>query len=198
MKPVSLKFDLTELDKGYQEVLQIRPFPKYVNRIALTYRPTATSVDEIYHGTSLRLEELSETHGRTVMEAEYCLFHEEYKKTYLYEVYRRIQEWSPYHLGRTRIMKLPPTSTYRVHKDAQIRYHIVLETNPLAVFLCADNCYGDMPAPNEAGLIEPMKVLHLPKDGRVWELDANSWHCALNGSDETDRVHLVICTAGRK
>ena len=73
---------------------------------------------------------------------------------------------------RTRVMVLKPKVCYSIHSDPVKRIHIPVITN--------ENCW----------LIVNKEIMHLPADGRHYEIDTTQKHTALNGSWE-DRIHIV-------
>lgn len=75
---------------------------------------------------------------------------------------------------RTRVLVLKPKTCYSIHSDPTKRIHIPVITNK--------KCW----------LIVNQEVMHLPADGRYYEIDTTQKHTALNGSWE-DRIHIVGC-----
>tara|TARA_Y100001951_G_C11243689_1_gene242080 strand:- start:167 stop:706 length:540 start_codon:yes stop_codon:yes gene_type:complete len=75
---------------------------------------------------------------------------------------------------RARIMMKSMHTTYSVHSDATLRYHLALKTNPNAYFI--------FPTLNE--------VIHIPADGYVYAVDTTIPHSFVNCGE--DRTHLVI------
>ena len=75
---------------------------------------------------------------------------------------------------RTRVLVLKPKVCYSIHSDPVKRIHIPVITN--------ENCW----------LIVNKEIMHLPADGRHYEIDTTQKHTALNGSWK-DRTHIVGC-----
>ena len=75
---------------------------------------------------------------------------------------------------RTRVLVLKPKVCYSIHSDPTKRIHIPVITN--------EHCW----------LIVNKEIIHLPADGRHYEIDTTQKHTALNGSWE-DRIHIVGC-----
>ena len=75
---------------------------------------------------------------------------------------------------RTRVLVLKPKVCYSIHSDPVKRIHIPVITN--------ENCW----------LIVNKEIIHLPADGRHYEIDTTQKHTALNGSWE-DRINIVGC-----
>lgn len=83
-------------------------------------------------------------------------------------------------LGRIRYMKLMPKTGLSIHPDAEVRYHLALQTSPKALFLdCTQD--GDIMA----------KGYHIPADGHFYRVDTTREHTVFNGGWEP-RIHLVI------
>jgi hypothetical protein len=92
-------------------------------------------------------------------------------------------------LGRILGATLGTDAGLRLHIDqhATVRYHIVLSTN--------DFCFmGSLNGINS----EEIKLVHIPADGRVWLLDTQTFHNAMNISPnwhfdkELTRTHLIF------
>lgn len=77
---------------------------------------------------------------------------------------------------RTRIMCMPPKSSYSVHRDYTPRIHIPITTNFHSWMLWPHyhKCY------------------HL-REGVVYWTDTRLKHSAMNGSLVEDRIHIVMC-----
>jgi hypothetical protein len=134
------------------------------NQIGLTYRPgTPPEEGRVYTG-------IGSLHGTGRSEQDFTEFEEEFTHTYLYEVYRAL----PFPVGRFRIMRIKPKTTYSVHTDNSKRIHIPLITNIGAYLLFPE--------------IE--KLVHMPADGRVFLADTTLRHTAIN-CGPADRIHLV-------
>tara|TARA_R110002074_G_scaffold360061_1_gene532649 strand:- start:6 stop:494 length:489 start_codon:yes stop_codon:yes gene_type:complete len=80
-------------------------------------------------------------------------------------------------LCRTRVLVLHPKTCYSLHKDPSKRIHIPVVTN--------EKCW----------MIVNKEIMHLPADGRYYEIDTTQEHTALNGSWEA-RTHIVGCIKG--
>jgi len=86
-------------------------------------------------------------------------------------------------IGRARFMLAPPRRGLTVHRDFEMRYHLVLKTNPHAFFGEKVN-EGDLTA----------KCYHMPADGYFYKVDTTRDHFIYNGGME-DRIHLVLNVA---
>lgn len=78
---------------------------------------------------------------------------------------------------RTRVLVLHPKTCYSLHRDTSKRIHIPVVTN--------EKCW----------MIVNKEIMHLPADGRYYEIDTTQEHTALNGSWEA-RTHIVGCVKG--
>lgn len=91
--------------------------------------------------------------------------------------FERFHLLSPVPLGRVRLMYLPPRQSYSFHKDTEPRLHVAIVTNP-AAFLMVD-----------AGKSKMWRI-HIPADGKVYNVDTTLMHTAINGGLQP-RIHLV-------
>jgi hypothetical protein len=93
-------------------------------------------------------------------------------------------------LSRIHSGTLGTDSGFRLHTDrhATMRYHIVTDTN--------DFCFmGSLNGINS----EEIKLVHIPADGRVWMLDTQTFHNAMNicpiwlfEQSKLTRTHLIF------
>lgn len=108
------------------------------------------------------------------------------KGNWLFDDYEILPQWQgssfdnfltnlPFRVGEARLMKLTPGTCYPCHSDLDDRYHLNLTSN--------DQCYLiDL----ESHKMHPVK-----SDGKVYYMNANLLHTAVNFGD-VDRVQLVI------
>jgi hypothetical protein len=89
-------------------------------------------------------------------------------------------------LGRIRFMRLLPRTGLSVHRDYELRYHLVLKTNPAVVFAHHVTTDSDIELPSVA------QCYHIPQDNHWYELDAREPHWVYNGGEQ-ERIHLVVC-----
>lgn len=82
-------------------------------------------------------------------------------------------------LGRIRFMRAMPKTGLSMHFDLEQRYHLVLETNPSAIFA---ECFRDSDI--------RCTGYHLPMDGHWYRVDTMREHFVYNGG-WTPRIHLV-------
>jgi hypothetical protein len=102
---------------------------------------------------------------------------------YTREVLKSLEENEGTTFGRIRYMKLEPKKGLSVHRDFNIRYHIVLYTNTNAFF-------GEIINNDSVSA----HCHHLPADGYVYKVDTLKDHFVYNGGWE-DRIHIVINSA---
>lgn len=98
-----------------------------------------------------------------------------FQNTYLEEVYNSLS--NNYRLGRARFMRMDKSNrALSYHYDEGIRLHIPIITNPHSWFI-----------------LQNQTLYHMAEVGRLYILDANQYHSALNLSRENlPRVHIVI------
>lgn len=113
-------------------------------------------------------------------ENEYTEFNEDFKDSYLYQIYCLLQQTTNNRVGRFRLMWLNPKNCYSFHMDKNEpeRFHLGLETNPYCFFLyknSSNNC----------------STYHIPTDGYIYSVNAGETHTFLNGG-HTTRLHLLI------
>lgn len=82
--------------------------------------------------------------------------------------------------GRVRYMQLMPKTGLSIHADLETRYHLVIKTNPGALF-------GEYTGEEVAA-----RCYHVPADGHFYHVDTTRKHFVYNGGWEP-RIHLVIC-----
>lgn len=83
--------------------------------------------------------------------------------------------------GRIRFMRLLSKTGLTIHTDPEIRYHLVIKTNPFALF---GHAY--------TGSEEIAKCYNVPADSYFYKVDTRLGHFVFNGGKD-DRIHLVIC-----
>ena len=112
-----------------EKLLQL---PSY--QISLVHRKGVTGTDQMKDGTKALWNE--KTQQRIAFEHEYTEFNENFKNTYLYQIYLKLQKKTNWVVGRFRLMWLNPTHCYRFHTDKNEpdRFHLALETNPQCLF----------------------------------------------------------------
>lgn len=106
---------------------------------------------------------------------------------YLRQEIEKLQEIEKFTIGRVRIMKLFPQRGLSVHKDNEVRYHLVLKTNPKSYFAFTDST-SILPT----DVTEVGKFYHIPADGFWYFVDTTKFHWVYNGGNE-ERIHIVVC-----
>lgn len=89
--------------------------------------------------------------------------------------------------GRIRFMRLLPHCGLSIHYDKELRYHLVLKTNPKA-YISQSHISNDP----ESDVPTLGKSYHLPLDGNWYQVDTTRIHWVYNGGKE-ERIHLVVC-----
>ena len=166
----NFKVDLDQLRLSAQAFLEKHPFHKEKNQVCLTHR--LHSADPYYEGAGSLYD--YEKKQFAFDESEFSQFHEEWKSSYLFEVYKNMQTQLPYKVGRVRLMMLKPISCLSVHYDTSLRLHIPIETTTNSLFIFTDQI-----------------PIHMPADGSVYLVDTRVPHTALNGDRKKHRIHLV-------
>ena len=141
-------------------------FHEYDNQICVTQRPGVKDPYRDGHG-SLWLKEERKFRAKETEFTEIILH---FKGTYIEEIIRTL----PMNFGRVRIANQVPKKVYSFHKDAEMRYHLALITNPNAWFI-----YRDKPP------------YHIPADSHLYSVNAMERHTAFNLGNE-NRVHLLF------
>lgn len=176
-----LRFDIDQLQDEYNRIME------FYSDCSSAYRPLQIS---LVHSLASKTfgEKLQD--GCGALGGQYAKedrnrfdfrhFNEAFKDCYVAEVYRQVQEWSVYHLGRMRFMVRPKHTCYSMHRDADIRYHIAIKTNPDVFFAF------------RSGTIH-----HIPADGHLYMSNTLIDHTVFNAGNE-DRLHLVFDTLEAK
>jgi hypothetical protein len=182
-----IKFDITELQKAYSEILKIKKFdgPEEISNfgaISLTQIPGDPDSIKGHKARGVFWTKPDATGKEvvrdvTIDESAYSEFIDEFKDTYFKEVFDVLS--SKYKLGRVRVLLKQPRSTLSWHRDPEPRLHIPIITNPGSIMVI-DNV-----------------AMHLPADGSVCITNNTKYHNAFNGGEE-DRIHLVACVLDHK
>lgn len=106
---------------------------------------------------------------------------------YLRTQIETLQEIENINIGRVRIMKLLPKQGLSVHRDTEVRYHLVLKTNPKAYFAFNNTIEIQQTDFTEMGIF-----YHIPADGYWYYVDTRKVHWVYNGGNE-ERIHIVVC-----
>ena len=110
--------------------------------------------------------------------------------SYIRQQIEMIERSHNFKSGRVRFMRLPPRNGLSVHRDDEVRFHLVLSTNIksyIAHSVVIDN-------PTLSVLPTTAVCYHLPMDSNWYEVDTREIHWVYNGGD-TERIHLVVCAS---
>jgi len=121
--------------------------------------------------------------------ADYTEMHPIVQVSYIKEILDQLQAYTQTKFGTGKICwihsgTLAPGGSYNLHKDEHClgRYHIVETTTPYSYMMIEEKY--------------EIKTVHLPADCRVWFLDTNVNHTALNlapnDTFEKLRTHLIL------
>lgn len=161
----SVQFDIARLQADLEKVS-----PLLDRQLCLTSRPGAA-------------QPLSDGVGwYEGSETDFTVFNEEFRGTIFEEFYETV----PYHLGRVRLMRMPPRSCYSFHQDKEPRLHIAIQTHENAYLLVDD----------DTGL-RSWKI-KIPSNGAVYWVNTQRTHTAMNTDANRYRVHLVANVIGQK
>ncbi len=172
----NFKVDIEKFKFASYEFLQKHPFHREKNQVCLTHRPE--SLDPYYEGAGSLYD--FEREQFNFQEEDFCLFHESWRESYLYDVYVQLKEVVPYQVGRIRLMNLRPVSCLSLHADPTVRLHIPVETNPNSLFIFRDQI-----------------PIHMPADGSVYLVDTRFQHTVINGDKKLSRIHFVAALSSR-
>ena len=169
---IQINNDLANILKYTHWTLQSN---KIHNQIGVRHRPNATD-EWMDSAGSLYDKELMCFTGKESDFSEWNSLLPNYTKTLL----ENLMLSENIKIGRARFMRAPPRQGLTIHRDFEMRYHLVLKTNPSALFgERVDE--GDVKA----------KCYHIPADGHFYKVDTLRDHFIYNGGTE-DRIHLVL------
>jgi hypothetical protein len=122
--------------------------------------------------------------------SDFTEMHQMVRYSYVKTVMDQIQTYHSSRFGKGTVRwiqsaSLGPGGGFCLHKDphCELRYHVVLQTNNYCYTMVLDN--------------DEIKVVHMPADGRVWLLDTNVLHNAVNYTNDEEnplsvRTHLIF------
>jgi len=86
-----------------------------------------------------------------------------------------------YTIGRVRIMRQLPKTNLGLHVDDQnsFRWHVPIITHENAFFVSGT-------------AKDPLRVLTMPEEGRLYQLNTTEFHSSINVDEERERFHLVV------
>jgi hypothetical protein len=163
-----------ESDIGWPDYFESNGRAYHANQIGLTYRPKAEYPWNDASG-SLYDKELKHFVGK---ESDFTEWNS--VGDYTRQVIEELSDCLKTNFGRIRYMKLMPKSGLSVHSDFEIRYHLVLKTNPYSYF-------GEEVNDQDISA----KCYHIPADSHFYKVDTLKNHFVFNGGWEP-RIHLVL------
>ena len=176
-----LKFDITKLKIGLDEILKKRNFdsPGVTHFGAIQLNQIPNNEDSIKgHNIRGQYWTIADESGKEVIrdipidESKYTQIVSEFKNTYFNEIYETLKK--RFKLGRVRLLLKEPRSTLSWHKDPEPRLHIPIITN-LGCSMVIENV-----------------AKHLPANGSVTITHNTKYHNFFNGGEQA-RIHLVAC-----
>ena len=122
-------------------------------------------------------------YGNKYKESEFTEFAEELRGGYLHHIYTQLSERSNKGLRKFRLHNRGPGKYISWHKDPQSgqRYHISMWTNESCLLL----------GKKSDNINDGQESVHIPVDGRVWELKAFEYEHAVINMGNTYRCHLL-------
>lgn len=159
---LKMRIELDRLRAAVREIGAKYPFTDERRQLSLMHR-------------SERTQSITDGIGQLpAQKGAFRFFNNEFRHTYIHEVYRSLETAHGFRIGRIRLMCLPPKRCYSVHRDETRRLHVAVETNPGALLIFPE--HGSF---------------HVPADGGVYRVDTRLPHSAMNGGDEP-RIHLLF------
>ena len=154
-----------------------------MNQLGFNHRPTTTNIWE--DATGSLFDRINNTwRGR---ESDFTNWNIPPTSTIRQQI-NHLQSTIDVPLGRIRIMRLLPRTGLSVHKDLELRYHLVLQTNPKAYIAHETNDID----PQRSDLPTTAATYHLPLDNYWYQIDTRETHWVYNGGTQ-ERIHVVVC-----
>ncbi|MCC6137024.1 MAG: aspartyl/asparaginyl beta-hydroxylase domain-containing protein [Bdellovibrionaceae bacterium] len=138
-----------------------------VKQILLTCPTESTDYD--FYGTGKIYDSVNKKY--VIPQENFSVINPRLHGSYLEHVIKNF----PYKIGRARIMILTQKHSYSLHRDAEPRFHIAVNTNPDCYLI-----YKDHP-----------DWYHVPSDGYLYRVETHHMHSAMNCSEEL-RTHVVF------
>lgn len=170
VRSLSFQIDLVRLRQEATALIERVGWPGAARQISLTHTPACPPAERYAEGVGSLYDH--ETDIFRAHEKDFSVFHEELHGSYLHWIYLNV----PFAPARMRLMSLLPKTCLSLHDDTGPRYHIALQTNP--------SCYMVFP--------EQSRLHHIPSDGRLYRMDAERLHTAINADRQQERLHLVF------
>lgn len=184
IKKLDITSDPTLMLDNLNAILPMVPIDAWStrNQIGLRHRNNAANVWEDAIG-SLFDYSLKEHIGRESDFVNWCID----TNFYVRQEVEKLESALNIKTGRVRFMRLQPKMGLTIHRDTEERYHLVLKTNPHALF-------GFKSTPtinNNSDLPNVGLSYHIPKDGHWYKANTTKFHWVFNGGME-ERIHLVV------
>jgi hypothetical protein len=182
LKKLSIQSDRRQVLSELGTVLQAREWGES-NQIGLRHRPGATdrwgdAIGSLYNRRDNIKLDAETSFTEWTIEGDW----------YTRQQIELLQTTLGVQIGRVRFMRLLPKCGLSVHRDDEVRYHLVLKTNPKAYMARASNFV----IPQNSAEPVVATCYHMPADGHWWRVDTRETHWVYNGGDE-ERIHLVVC-----
>lgn len=169
--------------------------PEFTSRVIEVLNTTGGNQDlnrAKYIGPLVIGDMQAKSHG--IDPASYNVIGEYFENKYLGDVIRQVQN---YHaitnpgmgpVTRVNCAWLRPGAGFALHKDthAIMRYHLPIYTNPFSYIMTHTFTGGTVDGDTTFS--------HLPADGKLWVLNTNEFHNAINLSpiEHDDRMHIIF------
>jgi hypothetical protein len=173
---LNLAVDLDKVQTDLDNILNTGNWIPH-NQIGIKHRPNADNIWKDAIGGLFSL-----TGERLANESDFSLWNWPVP-TYTQTVIEELEKLENFKTGRIRFMRQMPKTGLSIHFDFDIRYHLVLDTNPGALFGFSTD-----------DVEEVAKCYHVPKDGHFYKIDTRHKHFVYNAGSEP-RIHLVICSS---
>lgn len=181
IKKLELQCDSDMMLSELNNLLIETPWPTK-NQLGLKYRDGASNVWVDAVGSLY--DRVNNVHiGREIDFTNWCV-----DQTYFVrQEVEKLEKALNIKTGRVRFMKLPSKQGLTIHRDSEMRYHLVLKTNPNAHF----GFRVSERTTDESELPVNGYTYHVPKDNHWYVADTKELHWVFNGGME-DRIHLVV------
>jgi hypothetical protein len=176
IEKLNLTADLDKVQSDLDEVLKTTDWIPH-NQIGIKHRHNA---DNIWKDAVGGL--FSPTGERLANESDFS-FWSWPSANYTQSIIEELEQLENFKTGRIRFMRQMPKTGLSIHYDFDIRYHLVLDTNPGALFGFSTE-----------GTEEVARCYHVPRDGHFYKIDTRNRHFVYN-SGADPRIHLVICSS---
>ena len=183
IEKIDFKVNLEKIKQDLEHILNIYAWPPEdfinhtpSNQIGLTYRKNAEDI-WLDAGGSLYDHKIKKFIAE---EKDFTEFNSEVG-SYTKNIINELSKKENIDFGRIRYMKADQKRGLSIHKDLECRYHLVIKTNPGALFGEYHGAEG-----------VAATCFHLPADGYFYKVDTTRDHFIYNGGWD-ERIHLVLC-----